>query len=114
MSFSAAHAKAKKAADDKKVADDKKATEDQQAADSAAKANAAVAKANSAAVGGFHRELVKCAGGGAEDCLEGPSRWDTEEHCLYLQHGEEEKSKGHRAYFPDTLEITKGSHQEED
>ena len=37
----------------------------------------------------------------------GPSRWDPEAQIVRLQHSEEEKEAGFRAFFPETLEATK-------
>ena len=37
----------------------------------------------------------------------GPSRWDAEARIARLQHSEEEKEAGFRAFFPETLEVTK-------
>ncbi|CAE7575749.1 Pif1, partial [Symbiodinium pilosum] len=39
---------------------------------------------------------------------DGESRWDPDENIVRLRHTEADKKQGHRAFFPETLEVTKG------
>ena len=38
---------------------------------------------------------------------DGESRWDPDENIVRLRHTEADKEQGHRAFFPETLEVTK-------
>ena len=38
---------------------------------------------------------------------DGESRWDPEDNIVRLHHSAEDKAQGHRAFFPETLEISK-------